>query len=230
MGTSALRPVRAGWNETGLMQNCQIVGSRDLGTIDAFRIVARNWTVVDPVTNAVTVIPLTSTAFPMRIAFGNSIGTIRTRDSVDGLNVTTGLLKDVSIGDTQRASISAARIRKVVSSSNLRGTTTINATAPDSQIDLISTKRAMFATINSNQSIQTISVGTDLGSSTVNVNRNLQNLTVNGSILSDSTVRVGATLSKLTIGGDLQEDAVVIASKINKQVVKGQVIGDIIIA
>ncbi len=230
LGTSAARPKIKGISDAGLIQDCQFLGSRELGRIDAYRIIGRNVLTTDSAGNKVK-IPLGSQAYPMRVAFGNATDTIRTTDIINGLSLTTGGISLFNPGaDVQNAVLNVAgRVESIAAGGALRGTTSINVTGPEGQIDSITIRRSLYAKVNASQDIITARVGTDLGSPIFNTSRNLRTLTVNGSILSGANVRVRKTLFNLIVGRDLKAGATVTAHAINNQQIKGQILGDLII-
>src|SRR6185503_8428508 len=91
-------PKRKGVSEAGMIVDSQFVGSRELGKVEAFKILARNTSTFDPITGTKTPIPPLSLDYPMRISFGNSTNRMVIGDVVDGLSLTTGSLDNFQTG------------------------------------------------------------------------------------------------------------------------------------
>lgn len=233
LGTSARAPKRVGISDTGVIEDSDFVGGRDLTRIEAHRIIGRDVFAFDILGNNLGRIPYGDAAYPMRITFGNSIGDIVVRDVVDGLSLTgSGSMNSFTAGgDVMNTRMDfAGRVKSIHSGKALRGTTEINVEGPDGQLDSISTGRSLYATVNVAQDIITASVGTDLGSPWFGSSRNIRSLSVKGSILTGATVRARKTIFSLNVGGDLQAGATVRANNIASQTFGGEVIGDIVIA
>jgi hypothetical protein len=231
LGTKKSSPKRKGVSEAGMIVDCQIRGSRELGKIEAWRILARNTTTIDPATGDKVQIPPLSLNYPMQVSFGTSSNRIVVGDVVDGLALTSGAIDLFQAGGNVSHTLinSAGRIKKIQTGGALRGTTQIRAIGAEGQIDNVITKKGLFARVNSTLDISNITVGSDLGSSSISTNRNLGTLKVKGSILSGSSVTVKRALRNLIVGKNIQEDATVKAGSIQSQSIGGQVDGDIII-
>lgn len=231
LGTTAANPKRIGLSDAGVIEDCRFTGSRSLGQIDAHRIIGRNVFFTDPITGRRARLPFGSVAYPMRISFGNLVNTIRTRDVVDGLALISGGLNLFAPGnDVHNTAINVSgRIRNITAGGALRGTTSIKALGAEARIDNITTKRSLYAQVESSLDIGTIKVGTDLGSPRIRTGRHLEMLNVTGSTLTDSLVSVNRRLGSLIIGFDHQDGATIMADEIGSQQIGGQVLGDIII-
>lgn len=231
LGTTALNPKRVGYSDAGVIEDTQIVGSRTLRLIDAHRIIGRDVFVTDPNSGRRTRIPSGAVAYPMRVSFGNSIGTIRTRDVVDGLTVTGGSIDLFAPGnDAHYTNINVTgRINTIQSGGALRGTSSIKARGSDGTIGTLSTRRSLFAVVEASVDVGSINVGTYLGSPRILVGRHLDTLNVRNSILSGADVTVRGRLGSLVIGEDHEAGATVRADEIGTQQIGGQVLGDIII-
>jgi hypothetical protein len=231
LGTKASAPKRKGVSEAGMIVDSQFVGSRDLGRVEAFRILARNTTTRDATTGERTPIAPLSPAYPMRISFGSGTNRIVTGDIIDGLSLVTGNLDLLQTGNNvQRTVIRAAsRIKNINVQGSLRGTTDIRATGPEGRIDNINVRKNLFSKIIASLDISNVTVGADLGSSSLESSRNINKLSVKRSILTGAFVRARLTLGSLVVGRDIQEGATVRAGEIENQSIGGQVNGDIII-
>ena len=230
LGTTRSAPKRKGLSDSGVIEDTTVTGQRSLGQVDAHRIIARNVIVISPTTGRKTRIPFGAVSYPMRFSFGQGVQSIRVRDIVDGLALTGGGIGTFSTaGDVINTAVNVTGHIENLSAGALRGSTSIKARGPQGAIDNITTKRSLFASIESTNDIGTIKVGTDLGSPNVSTSRNLNLLSVNGSILTGANVRVARVLGTLDVGRDVQAGATIRADEITNQEIGGQVLGDIII-
>jgi hypothetical protein len=231
LGTRRTRQKSSTESGTGIIQDVQMVGGRDLGKIEAQRIRAARVYLADPVTGARTRVAYDDPIYPMRISFANSIGSIAIRDNIDGLSLSSGDVNTLAAGkDFIRSSINISGSLKTLSAGQFRSSAAFNITGPEGTVESISTRHNLFSTINASQGIGAISVGGDIGARRIQIGGNLDELTVNGSVLTGTTIRVGRILDELFIGRDLKANATIRAKAINEQTVNGQIIGDIIIA
>ena len=230
LGTTRSAPKRKGLSDSGVIEDTLANGQRTLGQVDAHRIIARNVIVISPTTGRKTRIPFGAVSYPMRFSFGQGVQSIRVRDIVDGLALTGGGIGTFSTaGDVLNTAVNVTGRIQNLSAGALRGSTSIKARGSQGGIDNITTKRSLFASIESTLDIGTIKVGTDLGSPNVSTSRNLNLLSVNGSILTGASVRVARVLGTLDVGRDVQAGATIRADEITNQEIGGQVLGDIII-
>lgn len=230
LGTSGRRPVVAGVSESGMIVDSQFSGSRDLGTVQAFRILGRDVIQTDPVTLKKTRISFGSAAYPMRFNFASSTANIIVTDIVDGLSLSTGKLTNFSAGnDVSYTALNVGSLLSNFYAGAFRGTSSLKMTAPGGTLTSFRTKRSLFGQVVVSQDIGSMTVGTDIGSPSIRVGRNLKNLTVTGSLLTDSSIIINGTLTNLAIGGDVKQGATLSAGAIKSQKIKGQILGDIII-
>ena len=230
LGTTRSAPKRKGLSDSGSIEDTTATGQRTLGQVDANRIIGRNVIVIDPNTGRKRRIPFGAVNYPMRFSFGQGAQNIRVRDMVDGLALTGGGIGTFSTaGDVINTAVNVTGRIQNLSAGALRGTTSVKARGSQGAIDNITTKRSLFATIESSLDIGTIKVGTDLGSPGVSTSRHMNLLSVDGSVLTGANVRVARILRSLDIGGDVQEGATIRADEITNQEIGGQVLGDIII-
>jgi hypothetical protein len=140
----------------------------------------------------------------MRFSFGQGVQSIRVRDIVDGLALTGGGIGTFSTaGDVLNTAVNVTGRIQNLSAGALRGSTSIKARGSQGGIDNITTKRSLFASIESTLDI--------------------------GSILTGASVRVARVLGTLDVGRDVQAGATIRADEITNQEIGGQVLGDIII-
>jgi hypothetical protein len=231
LGTSTRRPKSSTMSGTGVIMDTSVFGARDLGKVEAQRIIARRTFFIDPLTGTRTRVAFDDPVYPMRFTFANSNGSIVVRDNIDGLYLSGGEVGQIAAGkDIIRTLVEISGELKSVTASQLRSSAAFLVEGSDGAIGSISTRHNMFSTINASQGIDRISVGGDIGAKRIQAGGNLGELTVNGSILTGTTVRIGRTLDELFIGRDLKANATIRAKAINEQTINGQIIGDIIIA
>lgn len=231
LGTSKTTPKIKGISDSGLIEDTILTASRQLNLLQGHRILARNVIVTDGLTGKKRRINFGDSIYPMRVSFANRVNEIRTTDIIDGLSLQTGGLNLLyAANDVQNTEVSVAgRIQQLRTNGALRGTTTVMAQGPEGEIDYISTKRSLYASIETSVDIGTIRVGTDLGSPHIRAGRHLNTLQVNGNTLSGSKVTVDNTLFNLIIGIDHGNGASITADEIVNQTIGGQVLGDIVV-
>jgi hypothetical protein len=229
LGTTRAQPKRKGLSDSGSIEDSHIIAQRTLGDVQANRIIGRNVFFTDA-SGRRRRIPFGAVAYPMRISFGESVQSIRVRDFTDGPAITGGNLgRFDTAGDVIYTAVNVNGRIGTISAGALRGTSSIKSRGPQGAIDNITTRRSLFATIESTQTIGTIKVGTDLGSPSVSTSRNLGLLSIDGSVLTGANVRVARILGTLDVGRDVQSGATIRADEISNQEIGGQVQGDIII-
>ena len=233
LGTSATHPTRGTVTTSGTIEDSQFLGSRDVGTIKAYRILVRNPVVVDPNTLIQRVTTPGDPLYPMRISFEGSIGTIQTADTINGLSLDAGTLSQLITGnDVANATFNVgSHIKKMTIGGGLLGTSDVEVTGIDGTgIDSLTTRRSLSATINVQAgNVGTVKVGTDFGTKNFYVQGSVKTLQVTGSVVTGSHVLVRHTLHDLIIGGDLQANATITARAIGEQTIDGQVLGTIAI-
>jgi hypothetical protein len=230
LGTSSRRPVVVGTSETGLIVDSIFVGNRDLGTVEAFRILGKDVIRTDENTGRRFRIPFGSTEYPMRIMFANSVGNVVVRDVVDGLALITGRLKNFSAGnDVIYTALNVGSTVESFYAGAFRGTSSLKMTTGSGTLQNFRTKRSLYGQVVVSQDILNMTVGTDIGSPLIYASRNIKNLNVKGSLLTGTSITARRVLSNLVIGRDIQQGATVRAGAIQKQKIGGQVLGDIII-
>jgi hypothetical protein len=229
LGTTRSQPKRKGLSDAGVIEDTTVTGQRTLGLVEANRIIGRN-VFTTGANGRRQRIPFGSVAYPMRISFGEGVRELRVRDVMDGLALTGGGVGSFSVaGDVIYTAVNVTGRIDQLSAGALRGTSSIKARGPQGTIGNITTRRSLFATIESTGTIGTIKVGTDLGSPSVATSRNLDLLSIDGSVLTGANVRVARVLGTLDVGRDVQSGATIRADEISNQEIGGQVLGDIII-
>lgn len=112
LGTSALQPNIASVTDTGVISDCEIQGQESFAGLTAQKV-----RTIEPLFSqgevapipSVANIPVVGTAFPMEVSFGDSVGTIRVFQLIDGLQITTGHLGAfLPSGSVSRVGISVA--------------------------------------------------------------------------------------------------------------------------
>ncbi|HVT89618.1 MAG TPA: hypothetical protein VHD56_12250 [Tepidisphaeraceae bacterium] len=230
MGTTAAKPYNGTNTDVGLIQDSQFTGGGKIGKVDAYRIYARYVMQTDPVTGLTSRISYGSPSYPMRISFAGGAGSVVAHEQVNGLALITGKLDSFAVGgNVQNTAINVGSLISSISAGALLGTTSIKMTAPGGTLKSLTTLHSLFATIVISQDIQSIKVGTDIGSPNIFSGRNVGSIVVSGNVLSGAKIRVAKTLGTLAIGGDVKVNSSITAGAIQKQTIKGQVLGDIII-
>jgi hypothetical protein len=195
-GTSASIPAIAGVTDTGVIEDLFANAQRDLGSITAHTIRARQVSAFndpnDPTSTA-------SPVFPSQLVFGASIGTIKTTGLINGLRVTTGRIKTFQPGtDVLALNMTVAGpISNVRINGSLGNNSTIFATGPFGNIGNITIARDLFGTIRSSGRMGNVTIGGN----------------VVGTIQVDGTAR-GAALSNLKIGGGVQNGSIIVNGSI----------------
>jgi hypothetical protein len=233
LGVSAAHPTRGTITNSGIIEDSNIEGSRDLGNVKAYRIQVRNPVVTDPNTLILRATKPGDPLYPMRISFSDSIGNIQSTDTINGLDVETATLSSLNAGnDVSNALFTiGSRVKSINVAGGLLGSADFEVNGlGGTGIDSIVTKRSLSATIDvQSGSIGTVKVGTDLGSRFFYTQGSLKTLQVNGSIVTGSHVLVRHTLHNLIVGRDLQTGADITTRALVSQDIKGQVLGNIFI-
>jgi hypothetical protein len=232
LGVSAAKPTRGSITNSGTIEDSTFVGSRDLNTVKAFRILVRNPVVTDPNTLLQRTTQPGDPLYPMRISFSGTVGTIQTADAINGLSLDANSLSKLVAGsDVSNALFNVgSSIGSLTVGGGLLGTADIEVSGLDGSVGTISTRRSLSAIINiQSGNLTSLKVGGDLGSKSIYVQGSLSKLTVAGSVVTGSHVLVRHTLKSLFIGGDLQANASITARAIVNQTIDGQILGTIAI-
>jgi hypothetical protein len=206
-GTSRTRSSIDGRTDSGIFADSEILGSGDLGTVQAYAIRATN-------TNT----PPASPVFPTRIAFASSTNRIRVTGSVSGLYVSTGRLNQFRVGkNLQQANLQiAGRTREISIGRNVRGNVGINISGPEGYLDRLRVGRGFYGTLAVNRDTGNLNFGSFGGrvqGGTPTTTSNIRNITVSGDILSGSYIRVFGRMNTLTVGDDVESDTFIRSSR-----------------
>jgi len=210
LGTSAKAGKKKGISNSGLIEDVTASGTRELNVLQAFRLQRRR--------------------LAMSLDFANRVQWINTADTVDGLILTTGNMEHFVTGnDVWRSDLN---IRGTGGDINIggtfRGSSNINSTGNEGRLVSLRTKRALYATIDADVAIDSIIVGTSIGSPHIRTLGNLGLLQVGDSILTGSDVRTSKTLSSIIVPNTLEAGATVRAKKIEEQQI-GTLEGDLVV-
>ncbi|MDB5332694.1 MAG: hypothetical protein JWP03_3845 [Phycisphaerales bacterium] len=188
-GATALTPQIPGFNgggtDTGVIEDFIGVGSRDLGTVSAYQIRA-----TDPV------------LLPTMLDFANTIGTIKTLSTIDGLSIVTGRVTNFNPGsDVSHLDMRiSGRINKINIKGSLLGNSSISAMGPNGNIGSIIIAHSLVGSITATRKIGTVTIGQNLaGAMTA---RSLSSLKIKGSI-SGGNLDILGNVGTLQTGGDL---------------------------
>lgn len=220
LGTTGKSPKNKDTSVAGTIEDTTISGARDLNTLSAFRITGRP-TVIDPI----------SERQAMRISFAENIGKLITSENINGLDLTAGSISLLQAGrDFLNTTVSVSGLLKqLVAGSNIKGSTTIDVQGGEGRIGSITTKRALFGRISAATRIDTITIGTDLGSPSLSSSNDIGTVTINGNILAGATLRAADQIATLIVHGNINEGGTVRAKRIGTQTIDGSVSGDIVI-
>jgi hypothetical protein len=249
LGTSGAQPELAGRTDTGVMENIDVRGQRDLGNVRAQQIRS---TFPEQV--------------PSVINFANSIGSIVVRDQINGLNVTTGRLNNFKpAGDVFNLDLTVAgKLKNLVINGDLAGNSVIRTQGrvgnmgdikilgsldgdilASGQIKRLFVGQSISGTVSSKggkgNAVKELIIGGDIAEGGLNIQGSigrmrlagdfgrtgtdftvtgkLGSLTVGGNLLSN--IHVGTTLGKLNVGGSIFSGVLVEAQQI-KSVIVGQ--------
>ncbi|MBC8109336.1 MAG: hypothetical protein H7Z14_22320 [Anaerolineae bacterium] len=219
LGTTGTNPKNKDTSTAGTIEDSTITGSRDLNTLSAYRIFGRPG-VLDPLTDRPA----------MRISFAENIGKMITSENIDGLDLTAGTISLLQSGkDIQNTTVSVSGLLKQLVAGNIKGSTQIDVQGGEGRIGSITTKRALFGRISAATKIDSILVGTDLGSPSLSSSNDIGTVTINGNILSGALLRAADQIATLIVHGNVNEGATVRAKRIGTQTIDGSVSGDIVI-
>jgi hypothetical protein len=191
--------------------------------------------------------------------FANAIGTIATRDIVNGLEVTSGTLKAFQpSGDVFNLEMNVrGRLKKIDIKGSLAGDSSIKTIGSGGKIDNLNVAGNLIGSITSQTSIKSINIGGDFtGNITLDASGTaLKLLKVGGAFLGGSfdikgnvgtiqtagslgqlgdTLTIAGNLTKLLVGGDLRSNVHVTGSvktfQVNASIVDGGVEDGLVIA
>ena len=200
--TTRTQPKLRGATNAGVIQDTQITGEGNLTSLSAYAIG----------TSAAASIPLSSSAFPMRIVLANGIGSIKTIAGISGLQVRSGSLGSMDVGgNLQRASIGiAGEIGTIAVGGTLRGTTSILAQGGNGVIGAVVVKGELDGFINANRSIGTIAA--DVIGGQIATSGAIKRVGVTLDVLDGATIRAGRAITRTIIGRNFEAGATIDAS------------------
>lgn len=197
-------PSQPGITDTGIIEDTTAIGSRDLGTVQAFII-------RDKILNIFAVTSTLHDTLVQRLDFGNSIGTLQTTSVIDGLEITTGRITKVFRpgSDVSRLSMTVAgNVKSIVINGSLLNGSTINASGVNGNISSVKILGDLNGTIEATRRIAKIFIAGnlvgDVGGITGNVltGAAIGKLTILGRVLS-GTFTINGNLTSLIMPGDL---------------------------
>ncbi len=219
LGTSTTKPRISGVTNSGMLVNSSILGLDTLG----------NLTVSNILTNPVNDVPLSSTSYPTRISFANSIQKITVLGSTHGLQVRTGRLDSMGIGNNMEYTDIAVSgpIKLLAIGRNVRGTSKILARGPQGQLQTLIVKRVLNAPVTSTLTIGNLTAGTI--SSEITSLSSITNLNVTGDVMTGAYIHATKNISNIRIGGDFEAGATFKAKAYGKKTVIGDNLGKFLI-
>jgi hypothetical protein len=174
LGTSARKPKIKGITDTGVIEDTEVLGSRDLNSVFASQI---RQTLTGPL--------------PMAFHLANSIGSIETRGAINGLSLTTGSLKNFFSGGNATGVVAnvAGRISKFRVNGTLDETSNISANGPSGSIGDFIIDGSLDGDVNSSNTFDLLAVGKDLGATSLVTAKSLTKKQIHGNIF--GTIRLG---------------------------------------
>ncbi len=231
--TLAIKPEkthRGTITKAGVIADTTITASRTLDSLSAWGIQDRVVPTVANPDNPKLRIPVTNqdATYPMRIAFGDEIGSVRVTNQILGLAMTAGTIKTISVGDDVfEARISgSSNIGTVSIGGTLRGNSTLFANGINGSITSLSVKKSLLGDVSAVK-IGTVSVGRDLGSSNFHSSTNITTLNVGNDVLSGANVVANQQIGTLNIGDDLDAGAVIKAKSLGAFTIGGDQAGSL---
>lgn len=212
LGTSATTPVIAGVTDTGIIQDDNFVGNRDLSRVKAYQIRA-----TDPVN------------LPVVFNFANSIGSITTTSTIDGLSVITGKLNTFHPGgDLMNTSLLiAGPIKTFTLNGNMIDNSAITAQGPNGNISKINIYGNMDGAITAfGGKIGNVTIKGNL-TGTISSNA-LTSLTLSGS-LGNGSLDITGSANKITFLGDLggSGSTLTVGGSVKSLIVKGNLLANV---
>jgi hypothetical protein len=229
LGTSKTRARLASVSVTGVIEDTQFLGQRNLGSLTAQQIRAKNTTRFNPLLGADERLTFDNVDYPMRLSYAGGLGNITVRDQISGLAATGGSMGTLSVKNgiiSSKFDISGAVTS--IQAGILRSSAAFNVTGPEGRIGSIFTRDTLYSSFDVALDIGSIHVTTQLGSKHIETGRDIPSLVVDGSILTGATIMVHRNLG-LFVGKNVAAGSLVKAQKINPQQIKGQIAGDIVV-
>lgn len=249
LGTSQSVTTIPGVTDAGVMENVDVRGFRNLGTASAWQMRLRDF-------NA---LPETGVEFGMEFAFAAQIGSITTRDRIDGLLVATGKLKTFApASDVYRLQMNVSgNIGSIHIKGALGNTSAIEADAANSTISKITIDGDLDGLLRASARIGSITVGgqttgtiqidnlngkTNVGTLTAIGGIGPENLVINGDIgklvigsgaafgTVGGTLTVNGKLGSVTVKGGVLDSNIVVLNDLGSVNVSGTLVGDITVS
>ncbi|HEV7300055.1 MAG TPA: hypothetical protein VGN72_11870 [Tepidisphaeraceae bacterium] len=246
LGTSASVPVIPGVTDAGIIENTDSRGFRNLGTASAYQIRTRD----------INALPVTGIEFPTQFNFSRQIGTIVTRDRIDGLLVTTGRIgRFLPASDVFRMDMNVTgNIRSIRINGSLGDNSEIVASGPSGTLSSVYIAGDLDGDIRASSRIGKVYVGgvttgnvrVDNLTGVNNINSltsvggiGAENLTINGSIgritigrgssllTPGGTLTINGNLAGISVRGGVLDTNVVVNGNIGTIDVRGTLAGDI---
>jgi hypothetical protein len=225
LGTNIRQPEISGVTDTGVIEATAARGTRDLGTVRAWQI--RGGSSLD---------------------FANSTRNLIVRDVINGLEMTTGTLKNFTLNrDAFALTLSVrGRVNKVDIKGSLAGGSVIRTVGTGGQFNTVNVSGNLIGNINSARSIKSINIGGDF-TGNVSVNSGgtaIKTMKVGGAFISGSldvrgnvgtlqtkgslgsigdTLTIDGSVKKIMVGGDLRSNIRVTGS-LKNLTVKGSIV------
>jgi len=209
LGTSSATPVIANVTNTGVIEDMDARFARDIGTVRAWQIRGSQPAQVRLPTLPIQIFPVSGAATV--ITAGNSIGTISTLSTINGLQVTTGTLKNFHPGSDVLDTVItvSSKLSSLTINGSLANNSVIRTVGPNSTIGTIKIARNLDGRIETTGKVGTITIGGNLnGALVINASgakgsNALDRLILNGAVVTGSfqvTGNVGSIVALNSLG------------------------------
>lgn len=225
------KPKRGSITKAGVISDTTIDGSRTLDSVSAWGIQARTIpTVADP-NDSTKRLPITNVdaSYPMRINFGDQIGSIHVTNQILGLALSGGAINSVTVGDDvyDARIASSGRIHTVSVGGTFRGNSALLANGINGQIDSFSVGNSLFGQVSALVGIGSVHVGRDVGSSQFHSSANITSLVIGNDVLDGANISANKQIGTLSIGDDLNAGAVIKAKSLGTFTIGGDQAGSL---
>ena len=237
LGTSLGTQQIVGSTESGVIENTAVVGSRDLGSLNAWSIRGR---VIHTTLNPQLIFLSGLTT----VNVANSVKVLNVTGPIDGLSIVTGRTTKFRFGgDVSNFSMAiAGPIGNLVFNSSLLGTSTIAAQGPSGRIQSVTIHGNFTGSISATRNINKIDIvgsmsGTihanslgglklagGLGNGSLAISTNVTKIQIMGDLNAPgNTLTINGNLGTLQIGGNLNTN-VSIAKNLKQLIVGGSIL------
>jgi hypothetical protein len=205
--------VRAGTN-AGFIADSEVIGSRNVDVINAWQLHSRPfrpiWVVGTTTLDSIQ-FEFVDQNFPMRIAFGERVGTLTLGGAMVGTVLNSGSVNRIAMaGTVERSSLGlSGRIRDFSVGGNFRGTSQLRVSGPEGSVDRLSIGGFVNGIVEVALGIGSASIGSDFGSAYFFSGRTIGSLTIGGDVLTGSYLRGRDRISSLSIAGDFNAGSVI---------------------